>query len=66
MRSYGTRNGYSSHRRGQWRKLSSSKSSAQHLKRCLPLPGMELPLKTLLSADSIPGNIENCADVANG
>jgi hypothetical protein len=51
MRSYGTRNGYSSHCRGQCRKLSSSKSNAQRLKRCPPHTGVELPLKALLSAD---------------
>ena len=43
MRSYGTRNGYGSHCRGQCRELSSSKSNAQSLKRYL-----QLPLKTLL------------------
>lgn len=50
MRSYGTRNGYGSHCRVQCRELSSSKSNAQHLKRYL-----QLPLKTLLFADSMPG-----------
>jgi hypothetical protein len=65
MRSYGTRNGYSSHCRGQCRELSSSKSNAQHLKRCLPHADVEVPLKTLLSVDWITENVEKCADVAS-
>jgi hypothetical protein len=64
MRSYGAGNGYRSHCRGQFAKLSSSRSNAQLLKRCVPIAGRELSLEALLSADSMPRDVKKSADVA--
>jgi hypothetical protein len=48
MRSYGTRNGYSSHCRGQYRKLSSSKSNAQPPQKISPTHGCRTAVEDTL------------------